>query len=196
MFKKIATVYFSLMALLMLLLMILLIIVSLVDISDNRNIKIVNKINRDEVLKISTNKDVYTKAEDVLITFENLGDHQIVQDNHSTLNVKCRRDIGRNYELAFIEQKQNNDWIAIEPVKRCSDDCSIICESDKKVNFKSKVSFSWRQTILRCTDHNDASTVKANTGIYRVSSAIWNKEKSLFEKVSSNTFTISNISKN
>ena len=196
MFKKVTIVYFSLMTLSMLLLMILLIIVTLLDISNGKNYKIANKTYEGDVLKISTDKDIYTNAEKILITFENLGDNRIIQDNHSTLNVKCRRDIGSNYELAFIEQKQDNDWIAIEPVKRCSDNCNVICESDKKINSKSKVSFSWGQTILRCTDNNNSSTVKAGTGIYRVSSAIWDKEESSFIKISSNTFTISNISKN
>lgn len=201
MVKKIILFYSSIIAIIMLLLMFLLITITLVDISRNGNIKIANintlaksKTNKNN-LKISTDKNIYTANENVLVTFNNFGKEKIAQNKNSSLVVKCRPDMGSNYELAFIEHKNENGWVAIEPVSRCSNDCNKACLGNHEIKAKDKTSFVWSQTVLKCTEEGKPSTSRAPLGVYRVSSATWDDSTNSFVEVYSNVFKISSISK-
>lgn len=177
--------------------MLLLIVVKLEDIDMSKNIR--TNVNNEIVktknnLKISTNKNIYLKKENVIITFENVGDNRIGQRNNSSLTTKCRSNIGRNYEMAFIEHREGNDWIAIEPVSRCSNDCNKSCSSNQEIDSKDKTSLVWAQTLLQCEKKN-SSTSLAPSGSYRISSAAWDKEMLSYVMIHSDIFKISDISK-
>jgi len=196
MFKKIVIFYSGLMFVLMFVLMILLIVVKLEDIDQDKNIRIANNgfIKNKENLKISTNKNIYLEKEDVIIVFENLGNNKIAQNRNSSLVTKCRSNMGHNYELAFIEYKNNNDWVAIEPVGRCSDNCNETCSGNKEIKSKNRTLITWTQTIVQC-DKEKTSISMAPSGSYRISSAAWDKNTSSYIRIHSNIFKISNISK-
>ncbi len=205
MFKKITLLYSALIFVTIFSLMILLIITTLFNIIDDKNSKIshmgsvnANNINQEirnkNTLRISTDKNVYATNEDILIIFENTGNVKMSQSDNYPITVRCRPNIGDNYELAFIEYKDGDNWIAIEPVSRCSNDCNKPCLSNTEIASKTKTSFTWSQTVLQCTD-SDADIDIAPLGSYRIGSATWDKNSSSVVKIYSNIFKISNLSK-
>ncbi len=201
MFKKNILFYTSLIITMSFVLMVLLITKTLIDIAKYKNTQINNFALSESSnlyknnLKISTNKNIYTSKEDVIITFENLGKKKITQRDNSSLTIKCRPDIGNNYELAFIEHKEEGKWIAIEPVNRCSKDCSEFCSSNKEIDAQAKTSFVWPQTVLQCAGERDSEVSQAPFGEYRISSATLGQDKTSFVRIYSDIFKISSISK-
>jgi hypothetical protein len=209
MFKKIAIIYSGIMFVMLFVVMMLLISVMLLDINSTNELKIaelsldeendISLYSNEDIkthLIIETDKDIYTPDEAVLISLKNTGTGKIAQNSNSNLTIKSRTKMGKNYDTAFIERQNGGDWIAIEPVNRCSENCFEPCIPEKQLFPNNQESFVWEQTVVECLDDSKQVIKKAPTGTYRIVTAAWNDDTAKFEKVHSNIFQISNLSKN
>lgn len=145
-------------------------------------------------LKISTDKSTYAAAEEVKIIFENRATAKLIQKVESDLLVKSRSGLGKNFEVAFIEYHNGSDWVAMEPVKRCSEECNQPCNNQTSLNAADQETFVWDQKLLECKE-GKAKKLSAPTGEYRISSGTWDEASSITRPVYSEIFKISGLSK-
>ncbi len=202
MFKKITIFYSVLILILMIVMLFLLITISLININKQQNKAVISdayynqKLKNKNILKITTDKNIYTTDEKIIITFENMSSYKMIQNDNAPITIKCRPNMGDNYEIAFIEHFDKGNWVAIEPVKRCSEDCNKPCPKNTQIQPKNKEFFIWDQTMQECGERSgNTKILSAPLGKYRISSATWDKKESTFIKIHSNIFQISNISK-
>ncbi len=200
MLNKFLVFYASLMLTMGLLILFLLISAEIADISinlDQGKPTISSEVEAKPLasLLIATDKTTYTGDETIKITLENRSEDKLAQSDSSSLSVKARPDLGKNFEIAFIEQKIGNEWIAIEPVKRCASPCNLACQEKTAIEIGKKEVYAWNQEIERCNG-DKTSTEKVPTGEYRVSTATSDASDQNTKMIHSNVFRISNLSMN
>jgi hypothetical protein len=200
MLNKFLVFYASLMLTMGLLILFLLISAEIADISinlDQGKPTISSEVEAKPLasLLIATDKTTYTGDETIKITLENRSEDKLAQSDSSSLSVKARPDLGKNFEIAFIEQKIGNEWIAIEPVKRCASPCNLACQEKTAIEIGKKEVYVWNQEIERCNG-DKTSTEKVPTGEYRVSTATSDASDQNTKMIHSNVFRISNLSMN
>jgi len=142
-------------------------------------------------LIITTDKTEYKREEIVKIIITSSSEYPVVQQTFSSSEVKYSRYLGDNYGIGLIEKFVAGEWVAIEPVWRCSNSCFAECKSDHSIEPGKSGVFEWRQTVLNCDSQNRIEEVEsAGPGRYRISSGFWNEDERKNEVIYSNEFVI------
>lgn len=144
-------------------------------------------------LNIKTDKTKYKKGEEIKIYLENFAENPIKEKKDSSIMVSSSRYLGQNYGVGLIEKKNNNSWIAIEPVWRCEKKCYELCSYEDMIKPEEQKVFVWDQNLINCNYKEKLeSREQAREGIYRISSASWNNAENKYSTFYSNEFLISN----
>jgi hypothetical protein len=142
-------------------------------------------------LIIQTDKNKYSQGEIVKISYSNQAFTAMAEATSTELSIESSRFLGNNYGVGLIEQYFNGQWLAIEPVWRCSLDCFSPCREDRKIPSSSMKTFYWKQTKLVCPGSGDeAITVNVDPGRYRIVSAAWDSGVNDYKMIYSNQFEI------